>query len=144
VEKFIGIDVFYVDSIAELMGQTRKAIEGNKFVFIDYKDLTVESNENVKKAIDSLHRSFSNVEFLICLSSIHSELYNKSVIEKYSGIANGFVMTHLDLCLNFGSIFNLSLNYPKQPLKLFGTGEVIPNDFENASAERILAGIFKL
>jgi flagellar biosynthesis protein FlhF len=40
-------------------------------------------------------------------------------------------------------LFNLADQFTNLPYKFFGTGEVIPNDVETASAERILAGIFQ-
>jgi flagellar biosynthesis GTPase FlhF len=36
------------------------------------------------------------------------------------------------------------LNFPNLPIKFFGTGEVIPEDIEAASPERLLAGIFRI
>ena len=49
-------------------------------------------------------------------------------------------LTHL----TFGSLFNLTNEFKKLPFKYFGTGEVTPDDLEVATAERIMAGIFKL
>jgi flagellar biosynthesis GTPase FlhF len=54
------------------------------------------------------------------------------------------VVNFLDMCMNFGGIFNLATHTPKLPFKLFGTGEVVPEDIESATPERLLAGIFSL
>ncbi|EQC47484.1 GTPase [Bacteriovorax sp. Seq25_V] len=142
-EKFFGIETKVCKTISEIVAATRNSLESKNNVFIDYKAGNQEVNE-VKKFIDGLKRSFENVEILVCLSSINSELYNRKVLNRYSSLANGMIVTHLDQCLNFGSLFNLAIDFNKLPYKFFGTGEVVPDDLEAATAERILAGIFQL
>jgi flagellar biosynthesis GTPase FlhF len=141
-EKLFKINVVKVTSIAEIVSECRKAIESGKCVFIDYKCSELENNDT-KKFIDGLRRAFSKVEVLITLSAIHSELYNRKVISSYRRLSDGLVVSHLDACLNFGSLFNISQNIKDLPYKFFGTGEVVPDDLEAATAERILASIFK-
>lgn len=142
-EKMFGIDVVTVDSIAEIVSQTRKSVENGKSVFIDYKNMNSDLND-IKKFIDGMRRAFKNVEVLITLSAIHSEIYNRKVISRYGSLANGMIVSNLDLCLNFGALFNLSIEVENLPFKFFGTGEVVPDDIESATAERVLAGIFQL
>lgn len=142
-EKFFDIDTKVCRSISEIVSATRTGLEASKNVFVDYKAGNQEANE-VKKFIDGLRRSFENVEVLVCLSSINTELYNRKVLNRYSTLANGMVVTHLDQCLNFGSLFNLAIDFNQLPYKFFGTGQVVPDDLEAATAERILAGIFQL
>ena len=141
-DKVFQIDVVQTGSISEIVSQCRKAVEAGKSVFIDYKVCGKESDET-KKFVDGLRRSFDKVEVLVCLSSIHSELYNKKVANRYKTLADGSVVTNLDLCLNYGALYNISEEYPELPFKFYGTGEVIPDDLEAATAERILAGIFQ-
>ncbi|WP_419172744.1 hypothetical protein [Halobacteriovorax sp.] len=142
-EKFFNVESNVCETISEIVAQTRKSIETKKNVFIDYKATNQEINE-IKKFVDGLRRSFENVEVLICLSGINTELYNRKVLNRYANIANGLVVTHLDQCLNYGSLFNLAIDFNSLPYKFFGTGEIVPDDLEAATAERILAGIFKL
>ncbi|MBT7611216.1 MAG: hypothetical protein HN576_15760 [Bacteriovoracaceae bacterium] len=141
--KFFNMEVVNAKSIAEIVSECRKASENGKSIFIDYKISTKEENKT-KKFIDGLRRSFEQVEVLISLSAIHSELYNKSVCNKYATVSDGIVVSNIDSCLNFGALFNLADQFTNLPYKFFGTGEVVPNDVETASAERILAGIFQL
>lgn len=141
-DKVFQIDVVQSGSISEIVSQCRKAVEAGKSVFIDYKVCGKESDET-KKFVDGLRRSFDKVEVLVCLSSIHSELYNKKVANRYKSLADGSVVTNLDLCLNYGALYNISEEFPELPFKFYGTGEVIPDDLEAATAERILAGIFQ-
>ena len=142
-EKIFGMNVIKTQTIAEIVSECRKALEDGKSVFIDYKCIETESNET-KKFVDGLRRAFSKVEVLITLSAIHSELYNRKVLSSYRRLSDGIVVSHLDACLNFGSLFNISQDLKDLPYKFFGTGEVCPDDLESASAERLMAGIFKL
>ena len=141
-EKVFGMSVVKVASIAEIVSECRKAIESGKCVFIDYKCNETESNDT-KKFIDGLRRAFSKVEVLITLSAIHTELYNRKVLGTYRRLSDGVAVSHLDACLNFGALFNITQDIKDLPYKFFGTGEVVPDDLEAATAERIMAGIFK-
>lgn len=142
-EKIFGMNVVKTNSIAEIVAECRKALEDGKSVFIDYKCIESETNET-KKFIDGLRRAFSKVEVLITLSAIHSELYNRKVLGTYRRLSDGAVVSHVDACLNFGSLFNITQDIKDLPYKFFGTGEVCPDDLEPATAERLMAGIFKL
>ena len=142
-EKLFGLNIVKATSIAEIVSECRKAPENGKSVFIDYKCNEIESNDT-KKFIDGLRRAFTKVEVLITLSAIHTELYNRKVLSTYRRLSDGVVVSHLDACLNFGSLFNITQDIKDLPYKFFGTGEVVPDDLETATAERILAGIFKL
>lgn len=141
-EKLFRLNIIKASSIAEIVSECRKAIEAGKCVFIDYKCNETESNDT-KKFIDGLRRAFSKVEVLITLSAIHTELYNRKVLGTYRRLSDGVVVSHLDTCLNFGSLFNITQDIKDLPYKFFGTGEVVPDDLETATAERVLAGIFK-
>ena len=54
----------------------------------------------------------------------------------------GISISMMDLCANFGTVFNLSEF--QIPFVFFGTGKVIPDDLESATSERILSGIFQI
>lgn len=140
-EKMFGINVVVAQSIPEIVSATRKAVEQGLTVFIDYKNNTNDVNET-KQMVEGLKRAFDNVEILLCLSSIHAEIYNLKMCKRYQSLANGIVLTHLDQCLNFGSLFNLSFEVAKLPFVFYGTGTTVPEDIEAATAERILAGMF--
>lgn len=155
--KMYKINIVRVNSLTELITECRKSCEAKRSVFVDFRNNNAQSDETVK-FIEGMKRSFSQVEVLITLSAIHSELYNKKVLHKFKDLAQGMVMTHLDLCLNYGSLLNVHLNLSERnapgnsaskhrgqlPLKFFGTGSVIPDDIEPASPERIIAGMFSL
>lgn len=142
-EKMFGLRVINTNSVAEMASECRKAVESGKNVLIDLKCKEIEGVET-KKFLDGLKRAFSRVEVLITLSAIHTELYNRKIISSYKKVADGIVVSHLDACLNFGSLFNITNENKELPFKYFGTGEITPDDIELATAERLMAGIFKL
>lgn len=142
-KDIFGLEVVKAKSIAEIISEIRKGSEAKKTIFVDFKDIHADFNET-KKFVDGVKRSFAKVEVLVCLSSIHSEIYNRKVVNKFQALTSGLVVTHLDLCLDYGSLFNISYEFSGHPLMFFGTGEIVPDDVEVASGERLLAGMFKL
>ncbi len=142
-QKVFNMNIVSARSIPEIVSECRKAIEEKKTVIVDYGQKSYIQDDETLKFIEGIKRSFGNVEVLVSLSAIHSELYNRKVIAKYRTLADGMVISHLDLCLNFGALFNIANDEQDVPFKFFGTGEVVPDDLEAASPERILAGIFQ-
>ena len=132
-----------VSSLAEIALECRRAIDDDKNVFVDYKNIEIH-HEEAKTFLKGLQRSFRNVEVLTCLSSTCSEVYNRKCLNRYSDLLNGVILTKLDLCLDFGSLINIHTDFNNLPLKFFTTGQTIPDDIEAATKERLLNGIFKL
>lgn len=141
--KIYGIEVKKAQNSTEMLGHIRRALENNSSVILDLR-LNNKDSEEGKKLTEILKRSFSRVEILINLSGIHSEIYNRKIVARYKDIVNGIMISHMDLCLNFGALFNVHRSAERLPLKFFGTGSVVPDDIEAASAERIMAGLFQL
>jgi len=141
--QILGLKIEKVSTFAEVISAIRKGVELGKHVFVDFKNIHQDLVET-KKFVDGVKRSFAKVEVMICLSSIHSETYNKKIVNRYQDMASGMVLNHLDQCLDYGSLFNISYEFGELPLTFFGTGEIIPDDIEAASAERVLSGMFKL
>jgi flagellar biosynthesis GTPase FlhF len=105
--------------------------------------LNSKYSDETKKFIETLKRGFQQVEVLGTLSAIHSELYNRKIIARYKDIVDGVIISHVDLCMNFGAIYNVHKAHNKLPLKFYGTGPVVPDDIEGATAERLMAGLFQ-
>ena len=142
-EQIFGMKVHRASNIPGIITRCRKSVEKGQSVILDYKKFATQTDD-VKRFVEGLKRSFADVEILICLSAIHSELYNRKMVAAYGKIADGIVVNNLDICLDFGSLFNIACKYNELPFKFFGTGETIPDDMEAATAERILANIFRL
>lgn len=137
------LDVSTVTTLSHLMSEARKAIQEERSIILDLKLNFKEANES-KKFIETLKRSFENIEILLTISAIHSEIYNRKIFSKYKPYSNGVIISYIDQCLSFGPLVNLQDEYDGMPLKFFGTGAVVPDDIEAATAERLLAGLFKL
>lgn len=140
--QVFGIKVEKVQSFSEAVGACRKAMEAGKSVLVDVR-LNNKHTDETKKFVETLKRGFQHVEVLCTLSAIHSELYNRKIIARYKDIADGVIISHVDLCMNFGAIYNVHKSHNKLPLKFFGTGPVVPDDIEGATAERLMAGLFQ-
>jgi flagellar biosynthesis protein FlhF len=140
--QVFGIKVEKVQSFPEVVGLIRKATEAGKSVLVDVR-LNSKFSDETKKFIETLKRGFQHVEVLCTLSAIHSELYNRKIIARYKDIVDGVIISHVDLCMNFGALFNVHKAHNKLPLKFFGTGPVVPDDIEGATAERLMAGLFQ-
>ncbi len=140
--QVFGIKVEKVQNFSEVVGLCRKAAEAGKSVLIDVR-LNNKNPDETKKIVETLKRGFQHVEVLCTLSAIHSELYNRKIIARYKDVADGVIISHVDLCMNFGALFNVHKAYNKLPLKFFGTGPVVPDDIEGATAERIMSGLFQ-
>ena len=138
--QVFNLDVVVVDSIAHLMSEARKATTEGKSIFLDIKTNAKDIDES-KKIIESLKRSLSNLEILVNISAINSEIYNRKILSKYKDFANGVTISYIDQCLNFGSLTNAHIS-SELPLKFFGTGQAVPDDIEAATSERLLAGMF--
>jgi flagellar biosynthesis GTPase FlhF len=140
--QVFGIKVEKVQSFSEVVGLCRKATEAGKSVLVDVR-LNSKYTDETKKFIETLKRGFQHVEVLCTLSAIHSELYNRKIIARYKDIVDGVIISHVDLCMNFGALFNVHKAHNKLPLKFFGTGPVVPDDIEGATAERLMSGLFQ-
>ena len=125
------------------MAEARKAREEGKTLLLDLRLDFKEENET-KKFIETLRRSFDQIEFIVTLSAIHSEIYNRKILSKYKSFVNGATITHIDQCLSFGALFNAHNAYNEVPLMFYSTGAIVPDDIESATAERLLAGMFQL
>lgn len=142
-EEMLGIDVVEAENLSEIVSYCRQAVEKGQHTFVDLRIDRSNMNE-AKSFIDGLRRSFEDVEVLVCLSAIHSELYNRRVLATYGDLSEGIVVTHLDQCLEYGALFNVVTDRVNLPLVFYGTGPTVPDDLEAASGERLIAGMFKL
>jgi len=140
--QVFGIKIEKVQNFSEVVGICRKATEAGKSVLLDL-NLSNKFLDETKKFVETLKRGFHNVEILCTISAIHSELYNRKIIARYKDCVDGVIISHVDLCMNFGALFNVHKAHNKIPLKFYGTGPVVPDDIEGATAERLMAGLFQ-
>ena len=142
-KSMFDLDIECVTTLSHLMTHARKAIAEGKSLILDLK-LNFAAADETKKFIETLRRSFDNVEILTTISAINAEVYNRKILSKYNPFSNGVIISYIDQCLSFGSLVNLNHEFSEKPLKFFGTGPTVPDDIEAATCERILAGMFQL
>lgn len=140
--KMFDLKMQTVRNLSQLISEARKTVGEGKSIILDLR-LSFKDNNETKKFLEMLKRSFENVEILINVSGIHSELYNRKIVTKYKNFADGLVVSFLDQCLSFGSLVNVHVESGYLPFKFFGTGALVPDDIEAATAERLLAGMFQ-
>lgn len=140
--QVFDIKLHQAKSFAEVIAITRKAYEAKKSVLLDIR-LNSRNLDETRKFIESLKRGFDRVEILCTISAIHSELYNRKILARYKDVVDGVIISHVDLCMSFGAIFNVHRAHNNLPLKFYGTGPVVPDDLEGATAERLMAGLFQ-
>ncbi len=141
--RIFKLAITEVQTLSHLMAEARKAKDEGKSIILDLRLDFKEENE-ARKFIETLRRSFDQIEFLVTLSGIHSEIYNRKILSKFKSFANGVTITHIDQCLSFGSLLNVHQAHAELPLMFYSTGAVVPDDIESATAERLLAGMFQL
>jgi hypothetical protein len=137
-EKWTSLFLRYSTVLAKGMGKLVYSFPSDSRLMV--KDL--KSGE--VEFYDASSSFFDKIEVLVNLSGINSETYNRKILSKYRELVNGVTINYIDQCLDYSMLVNLSYKYKDLPLKFFGTGKVIPDDIEAASAERILAGMFHL
>lgn len=141
--QIFQLDLAVVTTVAEMMTECRKAKAAGQSIILDVKAIGKETDET-KKIVDTIKRSFDHVEMLVTLSAINSEIYNRKIISKYQDLADGVIITYMDMCMNFGALINTHYAYNELPLKFYGNGPTIPDDIEAATAERLVVGLFQL
>ncbi|MCT4642826.1 MAG: hypothetical protein N4A33_11085 [Bacteriovoracaceae bacterium] len=141
--SIFDISISKAHTISELLTMIRKTISNGESAVIDIKTSGMETDES-RKVLETLKRSFEYVDILINVSAINSEIYNRKILSKYKDFSDGVIISYVDQCMSFGSLLNMHLAHNDVPLTFFGTGHIVPDDIETASAERILASMFKL
>ncbi len=138
----LGIKTENCKNLQELISKLRENIDLGKKVFIDINCCN-HKKDHTKKITQAIRTSFKDVEILLSLSAIHSNLYNRKVCNKYAGIIDGLVVSHLDQCLNLSNLINLQYETTR-PYIFFGVGRVVPRDIEEASADHLISEIFNV
>lgn len=141
--KLLDVSVHSVGTTPELIDMVNQLKKKNRPIIVDLK-LAGNSSENILQALGGIQRALQRPETLLCLSALHSEQFNSTMLQRYKKSCQGVVLNYLDFCVNYASILNLFGGNEETPLKMFGVGDKIPEDLEAATPERILAGLFAM
>lgn len=142
-KDFFGIQIYNARSLQELLSLAKQEVGKGHSLVLDIK-ASASDRDETRKVLNSLERGFENIEVLINLSAINSELYNRKIISKYKDFSKGIIISYMDQCLSYGPLLNAHHANNELPLKFYGTGPVMPEDIELATKERLIAGLFQI
>jgi flagellar biosynthesis protein FlhF len=142
-QNMLGLNVTTLSTLSEVITTTRKSLKESEHIILDLK-LGANDTQETKKFLQTLSKTFKNVEFLSTLSAVQSEVYNRKILSKYKDFSKGIIMTYMDQTLSFGSLINVQYAFNNKPFMFFSNGAVIPEDIEAATSERLIASMFEL
>jgi len=139
--KILGVPFRSADNMEDLAA-----------VMMDFKDLDLvlvdaagysqrdtTALQQLKDKISSFRSHFGEVESYLVLSATtrESELYD--AVNRFTLFnPKGLIISKLDEAVIYGAIYNVSQR-SKLPLVYFTTGQVVPDDIEEATGERLVA-----
>jgi flagellar biosynthesis protein FlhF len=140
--EILKIENIITETISDCLKELDKSCNEKKNVILDFAKLKNGFDEN-RIFLERIKKSFKRVEVILILNSLYDKENINSIIQKYNGLIDGLAFTFIDKTLSFNNVLNIC-SENKIPVKIFGTGEVIPNDIEMATTERIIKQAFKL
>lgn len=121
-----------------------KALEGYDHILCDYPGSHLRDKDEVAQIrnLFPADREQCQTHLVLRLNSRNDEL--KDLVSRYANLlVSDICLNGLDEAITHGVVLNL-LNKYEIPIRAFGTGPRVPEDYENASAERIVDLIFHL
>lgn len=141
--KVTGVEIDYIQKLPDLIHKTKEKLESGIHVFIDYK-IKSDDLAQLKSVLNTLRKSFTHVEVVLCLSAIHSDLYSKKLLNQLHREVDFISFSHTDLCLNWAVILNLHFQYHNIPLAHFSSGPIIPKDLVEVEPAYLIKQMFGL
>jgi len=141
--KILDLETISVQSIADLVAKIKEKISQNYSIFVDYKVQTSDLSQT-KTLFNTIRKSFQKVEFILSLSSLHTELHTKKLMHLFHREIDYVSFSHVDLCLNWALILNTHYLYNQIPLAHFGNGPSVPKNIISASESVIIKNLFGL
>jgi flagellar biosynthesis protein FlhF len=113
-------------------------------VLVDFASLSLRSQDEINYLKKMMPPIYDSLRTHLVLSAKSKDKDLIETLQKYEQLnITDLILTSLDEATQFGSIYNLVRKQSK-PLFAFGIGPKVPEDFERATAERVLDLIFKL
>ncbi|MBI5814308.1 MAG: flagellar biosynthesis protein FlhF [Nitrospinae bacterium] len=124
------------------LGRSLHMYKGMDIVLID----TAGRSQRDLEQIDELRKFLEQnpaIESRLVLSAAASEKQMEETWKNFSSISlAGLVFTKLDEAASLGAVFNQQLK-TGLPISYFTTGQRVPEDIEEATAKRLINGLFK-
>ena len=120
------------------------SLRHNDYILID----TVGSSQHDREKIEKLSRflkinTFAEININLVLSAVSKYEDLKDIYKNFSILPiDTLVFTKLDETKTYGNIFSLILD-AKKPVSYYSTGQEVPDDLMEASAEYLLKGILE-
>lgn len=134
--KISGVSTHYSRSVAEVISIARKIVEKGNNAIVDINLNEIEP-EDVASICDYCTNNFEVFRSFLTLNSIHTESINLRLIKKYKNFASVINFTHVDLCLDWGSIFNC-MYLEDVPISYLSRGININSGVERITDETLL------
>lgn len=113
-------------------------------VLVDFASLSLRSNDEIHYLQKMMPPVFESLRSHLVLSAKSKDQDISETIQKYDALQiTDLIVTSLDEATQFGSIYNMVRKHDK-PLFGFGIGPKVPEDFERATAERVVDLLFQL
>ncbi len=113
-------------------------------VLVDFASLSLRSNDEINYIKKMMPPIYDSIRTHLVLSAKSKDKDLLDTIQKYEPLnVTDLIVTSLDEATQYGSIYNLVRKQIK-PLFGFGIGPKVPEDFERATAERVLDLILEL
>jgi len=138
--KIIGVP-FQAISAPEDLAQTLLSHRDRDLVLVDTAGRPIKSTANCSDILALRDGGLAVDIHLVAATTDKAEQIDRA-IRHFSPLAiQSLAFTRLDESWSFGEIFNLSSKW-SLPLSFFSTGQVIPDDLERATRERVVERIF--
>ena len=134
--KIINVPIRVVND-KEQLSQTLKEFQNKDLILIDSAGRS-QRDEVQMGELRSILKDFKQISNLLVLSATTKDNDLVEITKRFSTIPlKGIVFTKLDESTSYGSIFNHAIRF-KLPLTYLTTGQIVPDDIENASRDRLI------
>jgi flagellar biosynthesis protein FlhF len=138
----LGIETHQITNVKEYRETLKKIPKGTE-VIVDTPGVSAQ-DMGLMMRINEILAAKENSEVFCCLDSTSSSFYNSSALSRLVKMApDALVFTKLDETPVYGGIYSI-LSESNLPTVYYGIGSRIPDDFEEASKERIVSLILDI
>lgn len=114
------------------------------YVFVDMPGLSLKNVDEISMVRSLMPADVDHTDVHLVLSALMKdsdldEIGKRFKVTRFSDV----IFTRIDECVQHGNIYNFCYR-TKKPIHSFGIGTRVPEDFEEATKERVLDLIFKL
>jgi flagellar biosynthesis protein FlhF len=133
-KEFNSVDEFIEDSL----------LANHRGIILLDTPSHISSGDSLTDALLNLKSSNILIDFHLCLSTTEKQIHMDKSVGQFSPLGiKTLVFTKIDEAWSFGELFNIPQKW-SLPISHFSFGQNIPEDFEDATRERVLSRIFNI